>query len=203
MTASACARSILPFKNARRVNSPGAAGKLHHVFARKAVRCGKNGRNALIEALAVRRIYVPEAACIARHIAELRAGNRLKNTVADRAGLIARNANNSDAARRRSRRDRCNGFHSLSLLLVRCTCNTFSFCIIPRGEKIVTQNVGKRRKFAEKKRLLYPFGDAFFSFLCLSYSAKSRTEQIAAYFKFLSAKTSAYRSIRRSQILIF
>ena len=25
MTASACARSILPFKNARRVNSPGAA----------------------------------------------------------------------------------------------------------------------------------------------------------------------------------
>jgi hypothetical protein len=29
-------------------------------------------------------------------------------------------------------------------------CNTFSFCIIPRGEKIVTQNVGKRRKIAEK-----------------------------------------------------
>ena len=158
------------------------AGKFHHIFTRKAVRCGKNGRNALIEALAVRRIHVSEAARVTRHITELHAGNRLKNTVADRAGLIARNANDSDAARRRRRGDCCNGLHSLSLLLVRCTCNTFSFCIIPRGEKIVTQNVGKRRKIIEKKRLLYPFGDASFSFLCRSYSVKARYERITARF---------------------
>ena len=217
MTASACARSILPFKNARRVNSPGAAETAP--AAKTACKTAFKTNNppwqessttsspvklcgaAKTVATHSSRRSPSGAARVTRHITELRAGNRLKNTVADRAGPIARNANDSDAARRRRRRDCCNGLHSLSLLLVRCTCNTFSFCIIPRGEKIVTQNVGKRRKITEKKRLLYPFGDASFLFLCRSYSVKARYERITA--RFQTQKTPHTQSIRSFSVLKF